>query len=182
MAAEGSQLKISFRVRKVTIQRPWMDPAILHYPILGIKGLESSAWWTGEMDSHTNEGSFPLLPTAMIVAKDIKIHAASFSDPVSEKFSEMSVHASAKVNCCPNLVAFVENSHPSTFLLKYIIPCSIQVSIGPFSAGGNFSHAHGSKNSKSTYNALEKSIEIPGAQIIGWVCVVNPLFPHIDSK
>ena len=97
MAADGSKLKISFKVRKVTIQRPWMDPVILNYPILGIKGLETGAWSTGEMDSHTNEGTFPLLPTAMVVAKDIEISAASFSKSVEDKFSEMSVNASVKV-------------------------------------------------------------------------------------
>ena len=98
LAVSGSNLKISFKIRKVTIQRPWMDPAILHYPIVGIKGLPSGAWSSGELDGKTNKGSFPLLPTAMIVAKDVVISSDKFSESLKQSFSETSAHASVKVS------------------------------------------------------------------------------------
>lgn len=57
-----------------------------------------------------------------------------------------------------------------------------QASYYGFSAGGNFSHSSGSKNSKSKYDESKKSLKIEGAQIIGWVCTVVPHFPTIDAK
>ena len=81
------------------------------------------------------------------------------------------------------MIDIAENSHIFIYIsLKAHIPSPTQVSVGAFSAGGNFSHANGSKDSKSTFDASSKSLKIHGAQIIGWVCVVNPLFPHVDSK
>ena len=97
LVEKGSNLKISFNVRKVTIQRPWMDPFILQYPILGIKGLEAGAWSNGELDPETNKGAFPLLPTAMIVAKDIEISFDSSTSTKATKSSLMSTHGSGKV-------------------------------------------------------------------------------------
>lgn len=57
-----------------------------------------------------------------------------------------------------------------------------QASYYGFSAGGNFSHSSGSKNSKSQYDESKKSLKIEGAQIIGWVCTAVPHFPTIDAK
>ena len=95
LAGEGSDLKISFKVRKVTIQRPWMDPAILQYPII-IKGVESGAWSSGQLDK-SNKGSFPLLPTAMIIAKDVVVSSTKFSDSLKKSSKDMSINASLKV-------------------------------------------------------------------------------------
>ena len=96
LTGEESDLKISFKVRKVTIQRPWMDPAILQYPIIGIKGVESGAWSSGQLD-ESNKGSFPLLPTAMIIAKDVVVSSTKFSESLKKSFSDKSISASLKV-------------------------------------------------------------------------------------
>ena len=97
LAKEGSDLKIAFKVRKVLIQRPWLEPNLFRYPTIGIKGLNDSSWSSGELNSKTNKGSFPLLPTVMVVAKDVVISARSFSDAASSSFSKMKSHASFKV-------------------------------------------------------------------------------------
>ena len=97
LAEEAEELKISFKVHKVLIQRPWMDPAILHYQSLGIMGLEPGTWSTGELNFETNKGSFPLLPTAMVVAKDVEISAKSFSKAVEDQLRKASSNASMKV-------------------------------------------------------------------------------------
>ena len=104
LAVSGSNLEISFKIRKVTIQRPWMDPAVLHYPIVGIKGLPSGAWSSGELDGKTNKGSFPPIPTAMIVAKDVVIKSDKFAESLKDSFSETSAHASVKVCNCSIVV------------------------------------------------------------------------------
>lgn len=94
---DGSGFKMSFKVRKVQIDRSWLDPTILHHPTLGIMGLPSGSWSSGQLDTQVNHGSFPLLPTAMIVAKDVEMSAKLFSKSLEDKFSEMSSNASMKV-------------------------------------------------------------------------------------
>lgn len=97
LTMKGSNLQISFKVRKVLIERPWMEPNILQYTTLGIKEMKPAQWSTGSLNAKTNKGSFPLLPTACIVAKDVVIHADSFSDTFKKSMKETSEHASAKV-------------------------------------------------------------------------------------
>lgn len=63
----------SFKIRKVTINRPWMDLNFLKHKKITIRGLEDGAWSTGELDDEKNNGSFPMLPTHFVVAKDIEI-------------------------------------------------------------------------------------------------------------
>ena len=82
LTKEGSNLKISFKIRKVSIRRPWFETAILQYPTIGIKGLPACEWSTGELDPSKNKGKFPLLPTDMVLAKDIMIRADSIADKV----------------------------------------------------------------------------------------------------
>ena len=106
LTAEGSNLVIEFSVRKVLIQRPWFQPIILKYPTLGIKGVKTNAWSSGELGFTSNKGSFPILPTAFIVAKDVKISADSFSSTVESSFSEMKSHASVKVSYDPSRIVF----------------------------------------------------------------------------
>lgn len=96
LTQEGSDLKISFKVRKVIIQRPWLEPSVLRYSTLGIRGLDKGSWSTGQLGT-SNTGSFPLLPTACVVAKDVVIQANSFSDTFEKQFSEQSEHVSTKV-------------------------------------------------------------------------------------
>ena len=96
LTEDGSDLKVSFKIRKVLINRPWLDPTILHYQTLGIMGLPPGSWSSGQLNSKTNKGSFPLLPTAMVVAKDIEISVKSFSETVEAKLNETS-HGSLKV-------------------------------------------------------------------------------------
>ena len=78
---DSRDVQISFKVRAVEINRPWLDPSALKIEKWKIPGLAPGAWSTGALDS-SNKGSFPLLPTQIIVAKDIKITAAKFSKEI----------------------------------------------------------------------------------------------------
>ena len=53
--------------------------------------------WSNGSLKPDNKGCFPLLPTACIVAKDVVISAASFSESFEKSMTESSTHASAKV-------------------------------------------------------------------------------------
>lgn len=63
----------SFKIHKVAIRRPWMDTHLFNYPNIGIKGKRAGSWSSGYADTKKNHGSFPLLPTQFLVAKDIQI-------------------------------------------------------------------------------------------------------------
>lgn len=80
---DSRDVKISFKVRSVQINRPWLDLSALRIENYKIPGERPGTWSTGELNS-TNDGSFPLLTTQMIVAKDIKITASRFSREVTD--------------------------------------------------------------------------------------------------
>ena len=67
-----SDVKISFKVRAVQINRPWLDLSVLKNKNYTIYGEDPGSWSTGELDAD-NKGSFSLLSTQMIVAKDITV-------------------------------------------------------------------------------------------------------------
>ena len=71
-----SDVKISFKVRAVQIIRPWLDLSVLKNKNYTIYGEDPGRWSTGELDAD-NKGSFPLVSTKMIVAKDITVTTTS---------------------------------------------------------------------------------------------------------
>lgn len=98
LTKKGSNLKISFKVRKVLIQRPWFQPNLMQYPALGIRGMTKGSWSTGQLDFQENKGIFPILPTAFVVARDVEISADSYSDIAESSFLELHADDSVKVS------------------------------------------------------------------------------------
>ena len=92
-----SKLQFSFKVRKVLINRPWLEVGILKYPTIGVKGLLTGSWSSGDLDATKNKGQFPLLPTALVVAKDVIIKAESFDKTLEETFLSLKNETSVKV-------------------------------------------------------------------------------------
>ena len=74
----NQNVTIDLKVRSVQIHRPWIDLSALNIHGWTIPGVKSGAWSTGVIDS-SNNGSFPLLSTQMIVAKDITITGTKLS-------------------------------------------------------------------------------------------------------
>ena len=97
LTEKSKGLKINFKVRKVVINRPWLEVGILKYPTIGINGLKKGSWSSGDLDAIKNDGQFPVLPTAMIVAKDVIISAKSFDSDIQESFSKLKTNASFSV-------------------------------------------------------------------------------------
>ena len=86
-------MTITFQIRKVLIHCPWMEIGILQNPTLGIAGLEAGAWSTGKLEPN-NTGQFPLLPTAMIVAKNVIIEFDESSLECKETMERMKISVS----------------------------------------------------------------------------------------
>ena len=80
-------IKLTFKVRSVDINRPWLDPAALKIQKWVVPGLAPGAWSTGVLDKN-NKGSFPLLTTQLIVAKDIKVTADKFSQEITDSLTK----------------------------------------------------------------------------------------------
>lgn len=92
-----SQIRMTFKIRKVFINRPWLTPLILNYPTLGIQGQKVGSWSSGVLDK-TNNGVFPLLPTAFVVAKDVTVSSNMYSDVAEKALSKISTHSYVRVS------------------------------------------------------------------------------------
>ena len=77
----SQDVRIDLKVRSVQINRPWIDLSALKIQDWRIPGEGPGAWSTGVLDS-SNNGSFPLLSTRMIVARDITVTASCFSKEI----------------------------------------------------------------------------------------------------
>lgn len=64
---------VSFRFCRVSIERPWLKLALLSAPNWWMFGTQAGTYSTGAADS--NPGMFPLLPTSLLVIRDLKITA-----------------------------------------------------------------------------------------------------------
>lgn len=86
-----SDVKISLKVCAVQIKRPWLDMSVLHEKYFKIPGENPGSWSTGELDS-SNNGSFPMFATQMIVAKDISVTTSGTMEhkAIAEVFSLVS--------------------------------------------------------------------------------------------
>ena len=78
---DTQDLKIYLKVRSVQINRHWIDLSALKIQNWRIPGEGPGTWSTGVLDS-SNDGSFPLLSTQMIVVRDITVTASSFSNEI----------------------------------------------------------------------------------------------------
>ncbi len=96
---DTQDVKIHLKVRSVQINRPWIDLSALKIQNWGIPGEGPGAWSTGVLDS-SNDGSFPLLSTRMIVAKDITITSSSFSKEIVDTLKTFNPSAESALLVC----------------------------------------------------------------------------------
>ena len=90
------KVQLSLNVRAVQINRPWLNLDILKLNNFKIPGEQSGSWSTGELSSK-NKGSFPMLSTQMIVAKDFNFTATKHSQTVNGS-TDVSLYAWLHVN------------------------------------------------------------------------------------
>jgi len=102
----STNIKIYAKVRSVQINRPWLEPAVMKLQNYTVPGFGPGSWSTGNLDSK-NKGSFPMLSTQLIVAKEIKVTADSFSKEVSDTLK--SFNASTQIGF---LVSKISNIIP----------------------------------------------------------------------
>ena len=93
---KSKNVTISFKGRTIDIKRPWLDISVLNYKSLTLPGTKKGQWSTGIMES-TNNGSFPLLPTTFVIAKDITITATEFSNEAKDAFDKFNSSTRGKV-------------------------------------------------------------------------------------
>ena len=95
-AEDSKDIVISFKGKTVQVVRQWLDTSLLFYDNITIAGAKAGQWSTGVMDT-TNNGSFPLLLTAFMVAKDVTIHSNNFSSKLQDDLAKFSSSAIQKV-------------------------------------------------------------------------------------
>ena len=82
-ADDEEDLTISFKIKTVDIRRPWMETALLNYKSLTLADAEAGQWSTGQM-TPSNQGSFTLLPTSMVLASDVTVKSTKISSHTSD--------------------------------------------------------------------------------------------------
>jgi hypothetical protein len=142
---------MSFEFAKVSISRPWLDTSLLSFYPVAIAGLAKNAWSDGlvQVDSPKNNvvHVFKLLPTAFLVARNIKIYSSSWGS-VRSAISDSSAAGS-----------------------------SGRVSIGPFYAGSSTASGSASRSAAAQTSFNTNTLTIAGPQIIGWLATPMPAFP-----
>lgn len=143
------QFGMQFKVARVDILREWFNGGLLNYPTVYIHGVAKNGICSGSL-ADTGNCSFPVLPTALILAKDINVYN-NFSQAEMDyvnKASEWSAHA--------------------------------QVSYGPFSLGNDTKSSSVSEDEKKAGFDASGKIEIGKTpQIIGIIStVLSPAFPQ----
>lgn len=71
---DTTNLSLSFSFMRVDIRRPWLKENLFTCSDWDIEGRGKNAYSNGKADS-SNQGVFPLLPVAFIVARDIRASA-----------------------------------------------------------------------------------------------------------
>jgi len=97
--------KLSFKVRSVQINRPWLNLSALQVDSYKIPGVKAGSWSTGELNSKNN-GSLPLISNQMIVAKDITVTASKFDSEITETMMhfDASAQAGLLVSICITII------------------------------------------------------------------------------
>jgi len=140
---------LQFKIARVKISRPWLDFGIFEYPNLGVKGVKKDAWADGKLSSNLD---FAIIPTSLIIAKDITIENSSMFQEFSDVFSSLKAEA------------------------------HIEVRVGPFKGKGGFNYANSSRETSEKVEMSSNKLHITGPQIIGFVSHVLPPFPTANSE
>ncbi|WP_434390281.1 hypothetical protein [Melittangium boletus] len=74
VALESLDLRVQFKFARVALRRPWLDASLFSLGGWAMAGRPRLALSTGSLTGNT--GIFPLLPTALIVARELRISAA----------------------------------------------------------------------------------------------------------
>ena len=143
---------MQFKVARVDIIRDWFNGGLLSYPNVYVEGIQKRGICSGSL-SDCEGCSFSLLPTALILAKEINVYN-NFSQEEKDyvnKVSEWSAHA--------------------------------DVHYGPFSLGNDTSCKDVSEDEKKAGFTANGKIEIgEKPQIIGVIStVLSPAFPQMEG-
>ena len=97
LSTESSNISISFLMGRIEIRRRWLNPSLFSLRGWSVAGRGAGGYSNGQ--STANSGVFPLLTTAFIVARDIKISGTWGSSDL--QLASQSTSASASVGWGP---------------------------------------------------------------------------------
>jgi hypothetical protein len=73
IAQESSDIRVRFRFARINIRRPWLDTSLFSIGGWAMAGRRRNDLSTGSLIGNT--GIFPLLPSSIIIARDLQIAA-----------------------------------------------------------------------------------------------------------
>lgn len=141
---ETSDIKMSFKIATIQIQRPWLNSTLFDLEAWNLGGQRAGKISSGKppsTDPDLNTRLLPFYSTALIIAKNIEI---------SGNWSQSDYN-----------------------FLSRSISGGVSVGFGPFTLGGaNYSKQHTEEHFNSTFN--NGTFNVPGAQVIGVINRVVP--------
>lgn len=81
-------LRISFKYKRVMINRPWMDEILFVLGNWKIGSATAGAWSNGRFDDDNVKSVFPLLPHSFVIVKDLEI-TADFNTGDEKSFNDI---------------------------------------------------------------------------------------------
>jgi hypothetical protein len=149
-------LKFGFKFMRVELRRPWLSTALLGLEGVNMRGVKRGGYSDGKRNSTKTQQRMPLITTAMIVAKDIRIQGAWEQDDV-DSFSAV-IGAAGKFGLGP---------------ISVKVPLELNIE-------GNY---EGKKEwLRRQFNKTNTELKVDGMQIIGFINQVVPLSPAAGDE
>jgi hypothetical protein len=179
--SDAKSLRISLSYALCTIERPWLSSDLFYMQGWYLRGGKKFAISNGQQASQANVSDItklpilPMIPEQILVIRDVKISTSQWGS------------AGAVFN------SMYGDSQESSSASASEESGSGGVSLGFISFGGSASHSQRSAQGQgSTFSSRSGSsyfgttfdgttLEIPGAQIIAWLCDIVPGCPQADD-
>lgn len=144
---------MSFSIAQIPIVRPWFRSSFLTSPIwrFAVGDILVKGWQLSD-GSKPPKGVMPAYPTSAIFIRDLTLNFGSesgFSDWMTEQ-SQSAANAGGALT------------------------------LGPFFLGGSYSRSQdrGKSQGQSQYKYDENGMSVPGMQLVGFKCHINPTSPN----
>lgn len=144
---------MSFSIAQIPIMRPWFRSSYLTSPIwrFAVGDILVKGWQLSDAGKPP-KGQMPAYPTSAIFIRDLQLNfgaESGFSDWINEQSASSASGGGT-------------------------------VTIGPVFLGGSYSSwsKQGKSTSQAQYHYDENGMSVPGMQLIGFKCHINPLCPN----
>jgi hypothetical protein len=174
---DGSNFEVTVEWGLCTINRPWLQSDLFYMGDWYLPGKKKGCISDGTIANQVlkEEPMLPMIPQQFLVVRSVKIHSDDWGSD-SSTWQTLSDKSNGRSDASSECYGG-----------------SAGVSIGFFSVGGSVSHStsdqsgswsddsHSASNSDWGWHFEAGTLEIRGAQIVGWISEILPPCPPLDD-